>query len=339
MRPATATLITSSLALIAWGCDKLPSRPNSSLRAPTAELSWQSACDAPRIPKYSQLDFATGWSRDGQQVAFRRAFQSPIGPPGLYVERRTGGHTTFVTAGDLFWPKDVSFDPSGSRISWVSDFRLYVGDLRSRSVSGPLGGTNGVTFADWSPIDDRLVIARANILRDLPEDSIGFHILDLQSGVDTPLRANGRPLVGSWPRWAPDGRSIAMAEYNEGARISLLSLATGQLRVIWQGGAGDRFVNLHWTQISPYVQPRLVFEKVAGDSQGSYEFIPGTGQVLRLNIQLSLYDRFSPARREVLLHELDERDSIGVLFLRPVDGPRKASDRQITFWCSRNEAR
>lgn len=193
------------------------------LSAIAISLVLGSCAPAPTAPAQSgtlgtYVDDSPAWSRDGQWIAFHRRFRSSLGPPGVYVVSRWGGAPRLLVASDFLWPANMRFSPDGSKIAcqWGHDVAFI--DVASGDLTFPIGTLRPTSDPDWSPDGTRLLYVKQTEGSATPVDpeSLGVHLLDLRTGVDRALRRDGNVILGSRPRWSPQGDVIAYKSYGPG---------------------------------------------------------------------------------------------------------------------------
>ncbi len=164
------------------------------------------------------VDDSPAWSRDGQWIAFHRRYRSSLGPAGVYVVSRWGGTPRFLIQGDFLWPANMRFSPDGSKIAcqWGRDVAFI--DVASGALSFPIGTLRPTIDPDWSPDGTQLLYVKQTQASTTPAEpeSTGIHLLDLRTGGDRALRRDGNVIVGTRPRWSPQGDFIAYKSFGPG---------------------------------------------------------------------------------------------------------------------------
>ena len=102
-----------------------------------------------------------------------------------------------VTSG----PGAATWSPDGVELLYAMQGSLWRQRVGSDSARQLTDGPGYDAQPDWSPDGRRVVYASYR------NDAVDLHLLDLATGVATPLVANGA--VNFEPRWSPDGRRIA----------------------------------------------------------------------------------------------------------------------------------
>jgi len=184
-----------------------------------------------RVAATDDLDRNPVFSRDGTHIAFLRQVPAEAGQFDLVVMRADGNAAKELTAVSISMPRAVEWAPDGaSLLVNESD-----GDLARYFVDGsptqPM--LEGVSLEPdaFRPPDG------AQILYEREDDLGALYVMNADGSLPRQLFGPGTSscacsLAGP-ARWSPDGRSVAFSvdtNHAEGARMSVLDVATGGLR-------------------------------------------------------------------------------------------------------------
>lgn len=309
-------LFVSALSLTLLACAREPLRPD---------------------PRYAHLgmkvivDDSPAWSPDGRFIAYHRAFRSSDGPPGVYLIRRDGGPSRFITQGDFFGPRHLRFSPDGRHLVASWSLRLLIIDVESGAVTWPLPAGAVGTFPDWSR-DGQIVYVGAPSL-DHPSDSSGIRLYDPSTGVDRRTDYQGGILHGSRVRWSRDGSEFVYIGSDPTTSLPMIFLARidgSTLRVLVPPGMLPEYVQ--WYSRPSIGLDGVLFLDTGKLPQPTYFVSRLGGRPVRWRMYLGPYGTVSPDGSEVVEDFPQQPDSLKVLFLISMDDVTGATRRQLTRW-------
>ena len=318
MMPLVCGLVPALfIALLVVSCNTLPTSPTHSLQSPPAQ---------------TDIDDSPCWSPDGRFVAYHRRFPSTDGPAGLYVIPIDGGAPRFLLQGDFFWPTDISFSPDGRYIAASLGFQIAVVDLRLGLTQFPFYATNGGLYPAWSPDGRSLAYGRAFSGSGDPPDSIGIHVVNLDTGEDRPLRHDGLPLFGGPLVWDPDDNVILAIAFAPGG-VSMIVEAiepSGASVTELDRSAPYRFFDY----VRPYRMPvsRLYGVVYFENQAGWYFRSPASQGRVPFPRVLRFANAFSPDGLWNVAGSWDPESAAYVLFVGRVDDQLGTTYRRLTKW-------
>lgn len=284
----------------------------------------------PTPPHFISVDDAPEWSHDARTIAYRRRFVSADGPAGLYIIDANGGPPRWLLAGGIFSPDYLRFSPDDRFLACVDNTQLTIIDLGSGAVSRPLYAENGVSEPDWSPDGRRIVYRRWISSGGLPPESLGVHILDLDSGLDSPVYYDNQVQFGGYPIWAKDGIFLVTTLDGSRSQIRHLSNDRSTLRVILSGtgllGNMRRYVRTARGLNGMTVSGRT--DLGTGSFYLNYD---GTG-LQRQPPTFNSFDAYSPDGAFGVGPRLNPADSLTLLYVFDADDIAGTTQRQLTHY-------
>jgi Tol biopolymer transport system component len=292
---------------------------------------------------YASVDGYPAWAPDGSSIAYRRAVFSSQGPPGIYLVNRDGtgnrlllDETPFYSQGFVLL-QEIRFSPNGLQLSWTKDRELFLLDVKSGALKQLTHTDQNATHPDWSP-DGRYIVYKRPFFRSVELDSSGFYIIEVSSGTERALFANGKRITGSNLRWSPQGEPIAFDSTRDGyPNIHTLRSDGTELRRLTQSA------NRAWSEIPHWIEngtqilyawrlatdPGSLQTRVMNLNGDSHRIWPLTLSELTLQS-----DAISPDSREVVVPDLppNSPDSLAVLFIRGLDDVEGTTLRQLTSY-------
>jgi Tol biopolymer transport system component len=199
-----------------------------------AAAMWALGRETPAPPpsvrqlSYAGSDSQPSASADGKLIAFRSRRD---GHAAIWLRQHPGGDEIALTSGaDDALPR---ISPDGTQVLFVRSEGPASSLYRVAVLGGePRKVVDDAVDGDWSPDGRRIVFVRA--LQTGMIGGAGIGVADVDGG-------NGRVIarydstLGSYPRWSPDGRTIAVRlERAENApnQIALLDPEGGHQRII-----------------------------------------------------------------------------------------------------------
>lgn len=265
------------------------------------------------------------WSRDNRYIAFRRVLASQEGPLGIYLVSRDGGKPRLLTPSNFFYPGELRFSPDGRQLVAIQDrYWIVLIDVGTGAVAPLLYSDNAPTSPDWSPDGRYIVYGRLLFLPGQPLDSIGIRILDLTTGIETPIIHDGEIVYGNQTRWSPDGEWILFMRDN--GRIMVVRPDGSELRALAESNYDD---DLHWYARADRGIRGAVFRE---GTSGRTFYAPINGNGTYPWKPYGTWDEFSFDGREMVISRIAPRDSVALLFLKSIDDFASSSWRQITFY-------
>ncbi len=310
-----ASVLACALLALIGGCARDPIRPYPG---------------EPTPPHLISVDDAPEWSHDGRTIAYRRRFVSTDGPAGLYIISADGGSPRWLLAGGIFSPDYFRFSPDDRYLACVDNTQLTIVDLASGAVSRPLYAENGVSEPDWSPDGRRIVYRRWISSGDLPPESLGVHILDLDSGLDAPVYYNNQVQFGGYPIWAKDG--IFLVTSLDGIHYQIRQLATdGSASRLILSGAGPLGNLRRYVRTARGLDGMTVSGRTDLGTGSFYLNQDGTG-LQRQPPTFYSFDAYSPDGALGVGPRLSQADSLTLLFVFDADDIAGTTHRQLTHY-------
>lgn len=171
--------------------------------------------------------FLTGWSPDGNKVAF----VSGEGTGGLYVIDSDGRNRTQLTP--LERVSGADWSPDGRRIALRAGGALYVMSADGSGLTQILNDESLLVYSVmWSPQGDRIAFSLGLVEGpwewDIPVNSFTIQVIDPDGANRIPLAADALD-----PHWSPDGRSLSFHQLY-GDAILIVPAEGGQPSVLIQ---------------------------------------------------------------------------------------------------------
>ena len=277
-----------------------------------------------------EVDESPAWSHDGRTIAFHRRIESAAGPAGVYLTTPYGGEPRFLAPGSLFFPTDLTFSPDDRHLAGTDGYQLWICEVTTGRVSRPMYTGEGMFKPDWSPDGRKIVYSRLPLPNN--PDSGGIHIFDLERGVDTALKVNGRIVYsnGDQPLWTRDGNWVACTERQLGERFSLVRADGSDHRevIFTQGG---------WQRLRRYYRPAqgrdgfLFSQEIAGVPESCAYYVDHDGSGLVCIAKRYIFmAAFSPDGSEYVWGSADPADTNFALAVFQTDDAAGTSRRPIT---------
>ena len=275
------------------------------------------------------VDFSPVWSHDGRFIAYRRAFPSTDGPPGVYIVPSSGGRPRFITRGSFFWPGSLRFSPDDRLLAAISDLQLAIIDVATGAMNIPVYTHNYSAYPDWSP-DGRQIVYNRIFWRGVPpepHDSSGIHLYDLATGQDRPIFSNGQVAFGISSRWSPDGNHIAFIYDGTPQAIMLMRPDGSDVHQLIQASR-TLFNNLTW-----FRHPLTGAEGLLYMEENGHMYFVRSDDPSPTRFQLLYaYQDISPDGTQFTVIGNQPSDSLGVVFTMRVNDFTGGSLRQITSY-------
>jgi len=313
---------TAYLALAVWviaGCGpSLPPTPEATTPATssatasstpaeldeTASAPPQISTDAPqpapegliRLTDDPARDSYAAWSGDGERIAF---YSNRSGVDEIYAMNADGTEVIQLTQdGDIRIKQDPAWSADGLRMAFTALFdvyRIFTFDVAAATTTpfNPSERTNegfpkplSADYRDalnpaWSPDGQRIALTMDDLNGDRQ-----VYTLDLASGET--LQVTHGPSPAYFPRWSPDGGSLAFSTNAAGDFDIYIIGAQGEGLTQLTNDPSDEGIAF-WSPDSQF----LVFDSDRGGSYGLYVMRADGGEASPLNTGAG--DAFSPA--------------------------------------------
>ncbi len=176
---------------------------------------------------YSGRDLSPAASPDGRTIAFA---SERDGRRRIWLKQLSGGNEVALTSGDDDNPR---FSPDGSMVLFSRTEGPRTSLYRVPMVGGePRKLVEDASDGDWSPDGRQIVFLRLGLEKGVRVSSV-FLADAGGSGPREVARFEGQAL--RWPRWSPDGGTIALVDSGLAAAsrvVHLVEVAGGKKRVI-----------------------------------------------------------------------------------------------------------
>lgn len=296
----------------------------------------------PPPPSLVGVDAYPTWSPDGLSIAYRRLVFSSQGPPGIYLINRDGTGNRLVLNETPFYNgfvllQEIRFSPDGRQITWTLNREVFLLDVKSGTLRQLTYTDQNAIQPDWSPNGRYIIYKR--LFRSVELDSSGFYFLEVSSGQERALFANGERVAGTDPRWSPQGEPIAFAA-NRGGQRDIYTLRSDgtEFRRLTDDSNRARNEIPHWIDGGERILYAWTLATSLSNFQTRVMNQDGSGQAtwpVTLSILTLLSDSISPDSQEVVVLGLppDSPDSLAVLFIRDLDDAQGTTLRQLTsYW-------
>ncbi|HJW15216.1 MAG TPA: protein kinase, partial [Thermoanaerobaculia bacterium] len=182
---------------------------------------------------YSGSDFSPAASPDGRTLAFA---SERDGRRRIWLKQLAGGNEVALTSGP---DDDPRFSPDGSMVLFTRSEGTRTTLYRVPLLGGePRKLAENASDGEWSPDGRRIVFVRKSLNRGVLGSSIFVAAAD-GAGARELTRIEDHSL--RWPRWSPDGRTIALVDSGlAGASrpVQLVDAETGKAREVVAPGRG-----------------------------------------------------------------------------------------------------
>ena len=152
----------------------------------------------------TSLNTAPSISPDGTQIVFRRAVG---GQEDLYVMPIEGGTPTQITL-TKSGIRSPAWSPDGQQIAYLS---YESGEPKVWKVSAQGGKSFQFSNTEFSTSTPQLIWAPGSNILYLRPGNRNMHLLDPETGEETPLLPDESKGFVFTPRYSPDGRKVAVA--------------------------------------------------------------------------------------------------------------------------------
>jgi serine/threonine protein kinase/Tol biopolymer transport system component len=166
---------------------------------------------------YSGRDTSPAASPDGRALAFA---SDRDGRRRIWLKQLPGGNEVALTSGEDDYPR---FSPDGGAILFARTEGGRTSIYRVPLLGGePRRLVSDASDADWSPDGRQIVFVRPSLENGVRVSTVFVADVDGTSARQV-ARFQGQAL--RWPRWSPDGRTIALVESGLGTRVGSIFLA------------------------------------------------------------------------------------------------------------------
>lgn len=278
----------------------------------------------------AQADFPEAWSHDGRLIAFRRAYASNYGPPGIYLISPEGGSPRWLYPANLFWPARLRFSPDDRTLLAIDAFVLRLIDVETGVAREPMYTNSAVVHAEWTADGRKLLYYRVHYgLPDVPADSSWLHLLDLDAGTSTSLPLDGRLVSLESMRRGPDGRIAAIEHLSFSDRLVLVDVASRHCEIVLDTQTLKQYRNPQWWWRPSRSRASIVFEMAQPVYVGWTINADGT-DLRQIPIGWHVFRLMSPDGSRIVRDGTDPITRVGVLGISSVDDLSGASYRQLT---------
>ena len=282
------------------------------------------------------IDADPAWSHDGSIIAFHRRLPSSYGPAGLYVIAAAGGEPRFLAPGDLTWPIKLSFSHDDSYLVCNFVDQLYQVNVATGATRQLFYTPSGAGDPACSPSTDVVLYRRTAYQFGDPLDSVGIHVFNLATGLDSAFRVNGQQIGGFDLAWSPSGDSFAeitsapTLEY----LVTLYSAdGTGSRVLVRTTTRNASIRDLRWYQATRSGTGGVRYFLQNGVPHGGVFFVSESGGAnYRALDQASGDIAFSPNGVSLVYEDWDPASGAIVLFVRQINDISSASRRRLTHY-------
>ena len=276
---------------------------------------------------YSGSDFSPAASPDGRTLAFA---SERDGRRRIWLKQLAGGNEVALTSGP---DDDPRFSPDGSMVLFTRSEGTRTTLYRVPLLGGePRKLAENASDGEWSPDGRRIVFVRKSLNRGVLGSSILVAAAD-GAGARELTRIEDHSL--RWPRWSPDGRTIALVDSGlAGASrpVQLVNAETGKAREVVAPGRGAAIAagwssqGLLYTVAVRGLETRLVRDGGAAAARTLLWIPPDSG----------LFDILGPER--LLYETVSTRQNLRLIAAGAPAGPEErwltrgnSADRQPVF--------
>jgi Tol biopolymer transport system component len=145
-------------------------------------------------------------------------------------------------------PTSVSWSPDGTELIFAMNGSLWRQKLGATGARQITWGHGYDHQPDWSPDGRRVVFVRYD------HDAMELQVLDLESGIITPLTLGGA--VNVEPRWSPDGSRVAYVTtaFDRRFTVAVVALDSGSARVVTPAN-DSRLPRYYYSVWDQYLSP------------------------------------------------------------------------------------
>jgi Tol biopolymer transport system component len=230
--------------------------------------------------------------------------------------------------------QEIRFSPDGRQLTWTKDREVFLLDVKSGALRQLTHTNQNATHPDWSP-DGRYIVYERPFFRSAELDSSGFYVLEVSSGQERALFANGERISGIDLRWSPQGEPIAFVRRED--IYTLRSDGTEFRRLTESESSHALTATPQWIDGGGRI---LYAWRLASDSASLRTRVmnqDGSGQTrwpVTLSLLTLLSDSVSPDSQEVVVPGLPSNppDSLAVLFIGGLDDVEGTTLRQLTSY-------
>jgi len=278
----------------------------------------------------AQADFPEAWSHDGRLIAFRRAYASNYGPPGIYLISPEGGSPRWLYPANLFWPARLRFSPDDRTLLAIDAFVLRLIDVETGAAREPMYTNSAVVHAEWTADGRKILYYRVHYgLPDVPADSSWLHLLDLDAGTSTSLPLDGRLVSLESMRRGPDGRIAAIEHLSFSDRLVLVDVASKHCEIVLDTQTLMQYRNPQWWWRPSLGTADLLFSTGSAGVRG-WSIHPNGAGLRPFPTGWHFTCLMSPSGDVYVRGGTDPTSRVGILDVGSVDDLSGASYRHLT---------